>query len=494
MNSRKDKQKQTTGKFPKKKVSIIAGVLAGLLLSGYLFGVFFYSTNVLKTVVYDNQKTGIKQYSDIDSYMKQVIESKKVSIVTADTNEKFEIPMKALEPQYSLEEAKKDLKSQTNPWRWPIQLFTRSVLGLHVKMTINGELLKQRLTDVGLFDNSKRVATNDAKITVSDKGVVIEPEKSGTQLDEEKTFLKIQEALDKGEVTIDVSDCTIPPLTSEKDLEVLKQEAQGLIDTPISLTLGGVKQTLTLEQKSALLTIDDKEKKVAISKEATIKLLTDFNNQYIKSQGGTTATSVVEFGSGTARIVSNASNIMTMNVETEVNTIKAAMESKKALDYTPVVKANIDGSYTYKNTSGTVSKNGRHFVEVSIPEQKLWIYQGDKVVLSADIVTGMESSAKFTPTIRGVFQILYKQQGATLRGSTVGYTGDQDYNVKVNYWIPFDSQGYGFHDAEGWKPFARYGGTYYKTEGSHGCVNMRNKDVKVLFDTVATGAPVWVHE
>lgn len=478
----------------KKKVAIIALILTVLLAGGYAAGVFFYSTHVLKTVVYNDQKTGIKKYTDIDEYMKQVIEGKEVTIITADAAEKFTVPMKSLEPRYSIDEATQDLKRQTNVWRWPIQIFTKNVLGLHVNMTIDGELLKQRLTDIGLFDNSKRLATNDAKITVDENGVQIQPEKGGTQLDEEATFQKVKQALDKGELIINVSDCTIPPVTSGKDLEKLKQEAQGYIDTPVAIKLGAQKQVLTPKQKSGLLTIDDKAKQVSISKEATFKLLQELNKQYIQSQGGTTATPTVEFGGGSAKIISTADNILSIDVALETETVRKAIETKQGIDYTPVVKPNAEGVFSYENKASNITKQGRHFIEVSIPQQKLWIYQGDKVVLDADIVTGMESQAKFTPTIRGVFQVLYKQQGTTLRGSTVGYTGDQDYNVKVNYWIPFDSKGYGFHDAEGWKPFARYGGTYYKTEGSHGCVNMRNKDVKVLFETVANGTPVWVHE
>ncbi|MGL4663051.1 MAG: L,D-transpeptidase family protein [Culicoidibacterales bacterium] len=498
MQSRSNKKKQRKQKdkktfFTKKRIAIVSVVLAILLAASYFAGVFFYSSHVLKTVVYNDQKTGIKKYTDIDSYMKQVIEGKEIVIITADKNEKFNIPMKSIEPEYSIDSAVKDLKLQTNVWKWPVQIFTKNVLDLHVNMTINGELLKQRLTDVGLFDNSKRVATNDAKITVGESGVVIEPEKGGTQLDEEATFQKIKSALDKGELTIDVSKCTIPPVTSEKDFEKIKQEAQTYIDTPVAIKLGAEKKVLTAKQKSSLLTIDDKTKKVSVSAEGIEKLLREFNNAYIKSQGGTAAAPTVEFGGGVAKMIATANNILSMDVMAEVETVKKAIESGKGIDYSPVVKPNAEGSFVYTNTGSKITKTSSHFIEVSIPQQKLWIYQGDKVVLAADIVTGMESPSKNTPTVNGMFQILYKQQGATLRGATVGYTGKQDYNVKVNYWIPFESNGYGFHDAEGWKPYARYGGTYYQTEGSHGCVNMRNKDVKVLYDTVSAGTPVWVY-
>lgn len=489
--SRKSNKKKPQGK---KWVIISVITIVTLLAASYFAGVFFYSSRVLNTVVFNDENTGITQYSDVDSYVKKVISEKNLVIKTADSKENFSIPLKTLNPEYSINEINEHLKSQMSPWKWPVQLFFKKDVGLNVYLSIDSSLLKQRLTALGLFDNSNRVETKDATITVADTGLTIKAPEKGTQLDAEATFKKIKDELDQGKVTIDVSECTVPPITSEKDLEKLRQDAQKYVDTPISLTLGQTKQVLTSKQKASMLAIDEKAKKVTVSDELVASVLTEINDQYAKSQGGTSAESRVTFGNGEAKLVSSATSVLIMNVANEVPKVKAAFEKKQALDYAPVVKENATGVYTYKNKTGDITKVSRHFVEVSIPQQKLWVYEGGTVVLSADIVTGMESPAKNTPTVRGLFQILSKEQGTILRGSTVGYTGAQDYKVRVNYWIPFERSGYGFHDAEGWKPYDRYGGTYYKTEGSHGCVNMRNKDVKVLFETAATGTPVWVHE
>ena len=43
----------------------------------------------------------------------------------------------------------------------------------------------------------------------------------------------------------------------------------------------------------------------------------------------------------------------------------------------------------------------------------------------------------------------------------------QDYNSEVSFWLPFNGD-VGIHDAS-WR--SEFGGSIYKTRGSHGCVN-----------------------
>ncbi|MBQ7463714.1 MAG: L,D-transpeptidase, partial [Lachnospiraceae bacterium] len=50
--------------------------------------------------------------------------------------------------------------------------------------------------------------------------------------------------------------------------------------------------------------------------------------------------------------------------------------------------------------------------------------------------------------------------------------------------------GYGLHDAS-WR--GAFGGNIYKTNGSHGCVNMPRATAEALFATVNVGTPVVVH-
>lgn len=116
------------------------------------------------------------------------------------------------------------------------------------------------------------------------------------------------------------------------------------------------------------------------------------------------------------------------------------------------------------------------YIEVSITNQKLDYYENGQLVLSSDIVTGINNG---TPT--GDYQVLNKARNTTLKG--------KDYNSFVNYWIAFIGNSYGFHDAS-WR--SSFGSEIYKTNGSHGCVNMPLTSVSALYDMVEIGTPVHV--
>ena len=50
--------------------------------------------------------------------------------------------------------------------------------------------------------------------------------------------------------------------------------------------------------------------------------------------------------------------------------------------------------------------------------------------------------------------------------------------------------GIGFHDAS-WQ--SAFGGTRYKTHGSHGCINMPTDQAAKMYELISDGTPVVVH-
>ena len=116
-------------------------------------------------------------------------------------------------------------------------------------------------------------------------------------------------------------------------------------------------------------------------------------------------------------------------------------------------------------------------IEVSITNQTLTYYEYGEVVLTSPVVTGINNG---TPT--GTFRVLNKSRNVTLKGA--------DYESFVNYWIAFKGASYGLHDAS-WR--SRFGGTIYKYNGSHGCVNMPYAKVQQLYNLVEIGTPVYIY-
>ena len=103
------------------------------------------------------------------------------------------------------------------------------------------------------------------------------------------------------------------------------------------------------------------------------------------------------------------------------------------------------------------------------------IIEGE-MILESDFVSGDMSEKNGSPD--GVFKIVYKQRNATLRG--------EDYESSVSYFMPF-AYNVGFHDAT-WRK--KFGGQIYKTNGSHGCINLPPAFAETLYKTIDVGMPV----
>ena len=116
------------------------------------------------------------------------------------------------------------------------------------------------------------------------------------------------------------------------------------------------------------------------------------------------------------------------------------------------------------------------YVIVDISDQLLKLYDGTKLLLTSEIVSGKNS----TPSDYGIFNIYMKELNATLEGP--------GYSSPVSYWMPYNG-GEGLHDAP-WRDY--FGGEIYKEYGSHGCVNCPYYVAQELYENVYVGSQVLV--
>ncbi len=129
---------------------------------------------------------------------------------------------------------------------------------------------------------------------------------------------------------------------------------------------------------------------------------------------------------------------------------------------------------------------GSTYAEVDLTNQKAYFIKDGQVVLESDIVTGNPNKGNATP--QGTYSLTYKTRNAVLRGEKKP-DGTYSYESPVKYWMPFNG-GIGFHDAS-WQ--SAFGGTRYKSHGSHGCVNMPTSKAAEMYDLISDGIPVVCH-
>lgn len=119
---------------------------------------------------------------------------------------------------------------------------------------------------------------------------------------------------------------------------------------------------------------------------------------------------------------------------------------------------------------------GNTYIEINLTEQHLYYYKNGEVFLESDFVSGNMARGTSTPQLFAY--VRNKATNVTLRGV--------DYESFVYYWMGI-WRGYGMHDAT-WR--AKFGGNIYKTNGSHGCVNLPLNFIKQFYPEVEVGTPL----
>ena len=115
-------------------------------------------------------------------------------------------------------------------------------------------------------------------------------------------------------------------------------------------------------------------------------------------------------------------------------------------------------------------------MEINLTAQHLYMYKDGKLLVESDFVSGNLARGWGTPA--GTYPLTYKQRNAVLKG--------ENYRTPVDYWMPFNG-GIGMHDAK-WR--GAFGGSIYRTNGSHGCINLPHSVAKTIYENIQSGIPV----
>ena len=118
---------------------------------------------------------------------------------------------------------------------------------------------------------------------------------------------------------------------------------------------------------------------------------------------------------------------------------------------------------------------------VSIPDRKLLLVDGTRVLKIYDVAVGKPS----TPSPPGVFRIVNRIPNPTYYRPSV-VIGPGKSNPLGTRWMGLNAKGYGIHGTNEPRSIGK--------AASHGCIRMRQRDLEELFNLVDIGVPVELHE
>ena len=131
------------------------------------------------------------------------------------------------------------------------------------------------------------------------------------------------------------------------------------------------------------------------------------------------------------------------------------------------------------------------YIDVDLSEQHARYYdENGNIVWEANFISGKPGE---DATPEGVWQINSNDGASKLIGAKDPETGKPKYESPVSYWMPFEGNMIGFHDATWQNDKSFDNAESYKWCGSHGCINLRLADAKALHDCISVGLCVVVH-
>lgn len=374
----------------------------------------------------------------------------------------------ALAPLFQGEVA--GLLEEQKGYEWIVTLFQGKELELEKSVSFDGEALAEEIARLP-FMNGEQRDPSDASYSEydSEAGYTLVPADYGTKIDEEAFYQAVVDAVSGLDETLDLSEahCYEEPAVGDDDEELLAliEDLNRYVQTVITYEFGEEKEVL--DAATIHTWLKDEDGKIAVDEEAVL----DYVKGLAKEHNTAYRPKEFETSYGTTVTISNGFYGWKIDNAGEVEQILADLATGENITREPV----------YAQTANSHGENdyGDSYVEINLTAQHLFLYKDGNLVVESDFVSGNLSKGHATPT--GAFGLTYKTTDAVLRG--------EDYATPVKYWMPYAGD-VGMHDAT-WR--SSFGGNIYKTNGSHGCINLPRSAAKTIYETIEQGYPVLVY-
>lgn len=460
------------GQKSKKLPLIIVGVIILILAAVYIGGAVYFQNYFLPNTTVNHVDAGGRSWSEVEDELVSVIDTYELNI-TGRNDIKDTITSQDIDMQMDFGTSVKDAQEAQNEWAWPVVLVKGDEIELESVLSYDEAKLTAKVEALNCMDEEQAIAPKDAYISEyeKDKGFSIVPEEENNQLNEEIFVSMVTESLDSlgTEITLEMleeKDAYLHPSVYKDDEGLNKQLKQmnKLASVTLTYQFGSDTETVTPEIIAGWLKAD-KENNVTVDEEKAREYVNSLARKY--DTFNTAGTREFKTSYGTTINVQGGDYGWWMNRPETTAELVAAVEAGEDKELTPVY---------YQTAANYGDKDyGNTYVEINITAQRLFLYKDGKCILETDVVTG---APYHTETPSGVYGITYKERAHTMTG--------EDYRVETSYWMPFAGN-VGMHDAT-WRN--KFGGTLYKTGGSHGCVNIPYYATRTIYQNVDKGTPV----
>lgn len=474
----------------KKQSKIIIGsatALAVILTAGvvsYSVGKSRYSGKFLpNTSINGLSVSGLNVEDSINKLYRHSITSDSIDITKCDGT-KLSISLEDIGYNVDCSEQVEELYNSQNHSAWFTALGDKEDIQLDITPTYN----KQKLKD---FINSiewTNVPAENATIDISADDCKLIDGKDGEKTDSKSMFEFVSKGLESGQFSFNEKDNmqSVKPEISSDDLKEQFDTVHKIYNMTVTYDFDYTQEKL--EGKQIIEWVSFKDGKIQVDRDKAMKYVESLSKKYDTYD---TERKFHATWQGDITVPTSTDAVYGWWIYKDETCDALIDYIKKGDDITtdPIYYyiedcwGDTDFVYTGLESGRTAESDiGDTYCEVDLSSQHFWYYKDGELQYECDIVSGQPYPSD-RKTLPGVYKVWYKATGYTMKGSN----SQGSWTSYSDYWTRVAIAGIGLHDTQARTAF---GGTIYKRNGSHGCINMPLKGARYVYENVEMGTPV----
>ena len=347
---------------------------------------------------------------------------------------------------------------------WPFISWVQKKDRVNLNVKYNEQALEEAMDRVGILNPEKFKPVKDAYVGPDETGYYkVFPEEMGSEIRVDEAKDAIREAVGKGFADVELENYRIYPTVYSDDPGLKHREEQWneyMKSEGLTYVLWNKDEMIFTPEVIGTLLIDNGSD-ISLDEEAVENMVMGWHLEYDTFDVPWQFTT----HNGDQVTIENGDYGWRMYIDDTTASVKSNLYAHTSGRY--------DVDYVYQGLYDFNQGLGDTYVEVSIGQQMMWVYNNGECVVETPVVTGTANEERMTDP--GCWSIKYKDQSVIL--GTYEVNG---YESFVNYWVCFNG-GEGIHDAT-WR--ANFGGDIWLTSGSHGCVNTPIEVMPIVYDNV----------
>ena len=448
----------------------VLGVLCLLVLGTYIGGRFYFQGHFFPHTRINGVDCGMENQENAFNTVSDYLSTYKLIVHSEDGD--LPIGAKDVDLSYKNSDDLARLLREQDYDRWFMNL--NSAFSFKVMETkVDDKALTRAVQSLKCMNPSKPRASENPTLVYNEKTGVYDVKEGeiGNLVDEIPFTEAVKTAMLNGDKDVDLlsKEYYLPSRFNEssKEIKTAKKTADKYVGSVIKYKDGDTTENINGKQIHKFVKIN-KKYKVSIDEDAVKK----FVKQNIAKKFGAGDLTIIDSPGSGKIYVSDGDGDKVVNIPNEqkdlIKNIKTGKKTTRKPDYVT--------DFLYSSRGDIVKSD---YIDINLSRQRVYVVIDDKIRVQSDCVTGNVSTGHASST--GIYKIAYKTTNHTM----------VKYNAFVYYWMPYETTyGIGLHDAT-WR--GSFGGSIYRYNGSHGCINLPLDNARRIYQIVYAGMPVIVH-